>query len=182
MNDDRRMTFGEWESRLALMNQQVEAAEDAGLEVQPEVMDDLRLMMLGAEDKRDQVAWFLGSLESEVEQCEQWMKLLAEKKRALENRIARYEQYVVAVMRQTGSDVLSGTVVKLRVQQNPSRVEVAGEPPAAYARVIPEQREWDKQKVKKAIESGEVVVNARLVPGTYRLARKIGKGKAGGKE
>lgn len=169
---EKRLTFWDHEARLHAALEELAAAEADGREPSEEVALAVRDYTLTAAEKRDRMAGFLRQAEKQADLYDEEIARLRAKKATLENAVTRLKSYIVGTMQALDIRKVEGTVVTLALRQNPAHVDVGGEVPPEYQRVIPEKREPDKVAIKKALEAGESVTNCRLVEGNWRLEVK----------
>lgn len=124
---------------------------------------------LTAAEKRDRMTSFLVECDTRAEMYDREIARMKARKQALERAAGRLREYVVGVMQAFGTRKLEGVTSTLSLQKNPPRVEVAGEVPEKYTRVIPATVEPDKVAIKRALQAGETIPNCRLVEGEERL-------------
>lgn len=170
MTTDTKEHLSLWDHELRLAQAIDELAEAEGTDKEPEGLHALvSSYVLEAAEKRDRIAWFLLECETRAEGFAREIHRMQRRQKALENAAERLRGYVVSVMETFGAKKLEGTVSTLSLAKNPDRVQVDGDVPEEYTRVIPERREPDKVAIKDAIKAGKPVPNCRLVEGGNRL-------------
>lgn len=148
---------------LYTMSQEMQALIEAD-----EVNDDLLVAAIGdIEKKSENVCHFIRNVESTVDIFKAEEKRIASRRKALENTITRVKEYAKTCMELMGAEKIDTGTFTLSIQNNPPalQIEDGAEPPAEYCIIIPEQRTWDKDKVKSDLKSGKMVPGATLTVG-----------------
>lgn len=142
--------------------------EMAALLEAEEINDELLIAAIGdIERKGENVCHFIKNVEAAAAAHEVEAKRIADKGKALKNTAARVKDYAKLCMENIGAEKITTGTFTLSIQNNPPalHIEEGAEPPAEYCIIIPEQRTWDKDKVKADIKAGKVVKGATLTVG-----------------
>jgi hypothetical protein len=143
------------------------APEFAALVEQDELTDqDMeRLDELGhaIEVKADNIAALNDNMTVFIEMCKSEEKRIADKRRAVENRIKWMKQYLKNCMETAGVMEVEVGTRKIALQKNPPKmiIEEEGQIPSNFFNLIPEQWELDKKMLKDALKK-ESIPGARL--------------------
>lgn len=130
---------------------------------------ETRLENLGMalEKKAENIIGLCTNLEAFVTSAKAEEKRIADRRRAVENRIAHIKGYLQRCMESAEIMTMDAGTHSLRIQQNPPRVIVDSEdaiPPRFFV-IIPEQRQLDKKAIAEALKK-EDIPGAHLERGT----------------
>ncbi len=118
------------------------------------------------EDKAINVAMFLKNMEATAEAIKNAEAEMARRRKALENRVQWFKDYLKGSMLQTGISKIECPYFKLSIQNNPAAVNIFDEDaiPLAFKEQV---TSWkiDKAAIKNAINAGENVAGAMLTNG-----------------
>ena len=154
-----------------LMNAVDESMEATG-EVSKDLADAAELATLQAEGLRDEVALVVRKELAAEAFCDQEIARLVVLRNRHERRRLWLEGVVLNVMVSRGMRKLVNGSSSFTVIQNPPKVEIglpAEQLPAEFQRTTAPTVEPDKKAIKAALERGEDVPGARLVPGEMRI-------------
>lgn len=132
------------------------------LDLPEQVVKDTVEGLSGAlEVKAQNVLAFAANLEAEAEAVAQRVKALQARQKALQARAGWLQNYVLYAMQNAGIHEIRCADFVAKPRQNPERVVIDNEAglPAKCWRIIPEQREPDKQAIKDALKAGDSEVS-----------------------
>lgn len=134
----------------------LEMAEDPDIDEQA-FMDTLAGIEGALEDKADNYAKVIRSLEADAAACDAEAKRLRNKKQTIENNIKRMKSALQFAMQTTGKTKFKTTLFSFGIRKNPPSVVID----AANVRDFPEQYViesepvLDKKALKDALKAGE---------------------------
>ena len=109
------------------------------------------------EDKAENIAKLIKTLEADVSGFKAEEKRLADRRKSLENRVTGLKNYIDNSMKVTGKNKFKGQLFSFSIQKNPPSLNVEDE------KLIPEEY-WieqapvlDKKTLLAALESGEEI-------------------------
>lgn len=145
----------------------------ADLDLPPEVVADT-LESLGGEleAKAQNVVAFMRNLESTAAAIKDAEKGMAERRKAIENRVEGLKRYVLESMVNNNIQVIECPLFKISIAKNPPAVEIEDErqiPADYFTSPPPPPPQIDKKLIAQAIKDGFEVPGARLRQGV-RLA------------
>jgi len=124
------------------------------------------------QEKAINVALHIKNLRSDLEQLELAKKSFDSRIKSVESSLEFYESYLDNNMQKAGLQELKTAQVLVKYKKLPAIVEITGEVPAEFQRVVPETREPDKRAIGEALKAGIEVIGALLVDGRTRLEIK----------
>ena len=136
-------------------------AEDPDIDEQA-FLDTLEGIEGAIEDKADNYAKVIRSLEADAAACDAEAKRLRAKKQTIENNIKRMKTALQYAMETTGKTKFKTALFSFGIQKNPASVVIdhAGKVPANYW--IPQPPELDKKAIKAYLKENEGVEWAHL--------------------
>lgn len=141
----------------------------ADLDLPPEVIEDTLESMSGdLEAKATNTAMLIRNLEASAAAIKEAEAQMAARRKAVENRVARIKDYLLANMMVAGIQKIECPYFKLAVRDNPPSVEVyePGLVPAEFMRQPePPPPAVDRTAIKEAIKSGREVPGCKLTVG-----------------
>jgi len=146
-----------------------------------EILDEIAAATEAAIQKRDNVIRFLRHVEMQIDCIDREIKRLQELKKSYQAGYERVSNYVVGLVQKFGAGDgerkakrLEGTIGVLTVRRKPASVVILDEDqiPLAYKRIPEPKPVPNKDAIKKALESGEVVPGADLRIDEYGLVIK----------
>ncbi|OZI56773.1 siphovirus Gp157 family protein [Bordetella genomosp. 4] len=145
----------------------------ADMDLPPEVVADT-LESLGGEleTKAQNVVAFMRNLETTAAAIKEAEKSMADRRKAIENRVEGLKRYVLESMVNNNIQVIECPLFKISIAKNPPAVEIEDErliPADYFTSPPPPPPQLDKTLIKKAIQDGFDVPGARLRQGV-RLA------------
>ena len=132
------------------------------------VIEDTLQSIEGAiEDKAVNIVNFIRSLEGDASIIKAEEKRLAERRKALENRVSNIKEYIQGQMEFANLDKIKTPTITIALQKNPPAVNIEDEAkiPAAFITIVPEQRIPDKKRIAEALKGGAEVPGATLTQG-----------------
>lgn len=115
------------------------------------------------EDKAENIAKLIRSLDSDVEAYGNEIKRLSDRKRVAENKIKSVKAYLQSNMEQLGKEKFKTELFSFGIQNNPAGVDITNE------KVIPVEfitvetvKKVDKRELIKALKAGEEITGAEL--------------------
>ncbi|MDP4087361.1 MAG: siphovirus Gp157 family protein [Bacillota bacterium] len=109
------------------------------------------------EDKVENTAKFIRCLESDAEAIKAEEKRLADKRKALENKVSSIKEYLQHEMEFAGLDKVKRPTLTVSIQLNPPSVTVLDESLIPDTYMIPVAPKLDKKSILKALKDGEEV-------------------------
>ena len=161
------------EHELAGLLDAIDAAIDAGTDPSDELVREAESLTTSVVEKRDAYAYLMRACEAEEAFYESEIARLVLLRRRRERSREWLGAQVLAAMTRHDVKKLPGQTCSFTRVQNPPRVEVGavGALPPEYVRETI-THEPDKKAIRAALERGEDVPGARLVPGEWRLQVK----------
>ena len=150
----------------------LESMFEAGDIDQSALSDTMEAMVGDVRDKAINVALHIKNLRSDLAQLEDAKKSFDARIKAAESSLAFYEQYLDANMQKSGLVELKTPEVLVKYKKLPAIVDITGEVPEPFQRVIPEKREPDKRAIGEALKAGQVLDFAALIEGRTKLEVK----------
>lgn len=125
------------------------------------VLDTLESIEGEIEDKADNYAMIIKNLLASAEAKEIEAKKMAEKANAEKNRAKLLKQNLYEIMKETGKTKFKTDLFNFSIQKNGGKqaLTVDGKVPEEYCKLIE-----DNEKIRKALENGEVLEFAHLEP------------------
>ena len=150
----------------------IESMVEAGELSAETAADTLEGLQGELKDKAINVALHIKNLRSDLAQLEDAKNSFDARIKAAEASLAFYEQYLDANMQKSGLVELKTPEVLVKYKKLPAIVDITGEVPEPFQRVIPEKREPDKRAIGEALKAGQVLDFAALIEGRTRLEVK----------
>jgi hypothetical protein len=150
----------------------IESMVEAGELNTETAADTLEGLQGELKDKAINVALHIKNLRSDLAQLEDAKKSFDARIKAAEASLAFYEQYLDANMQKSGLVELKTPEVLVKYKKLPAIVDITGEVPEPFQRVIPEKREPDKRAIGDALKAGQVLDFAALIEGRTKLEVK----------
>ena len=120
-------------------------------------------------DKCVNVGLHIKNLRSDVSELEQASKEFQARLKKAKSNLEFYENYLERHMIEHDIDKLETAMIELSFKKLPDLVEVDGDVPVEYSRVIPESHAPDKKAIADALKSGEELDFAHFVTGRKKL-------------
>ena len=115
------------------------------------------------EEKAENIAKLIKTLEVEATGFKAEEKRLADKRKALENRISGLKSYIDSAMKVTGKKKIKGQLFSFNIQKNPPSVNITDSTLIPKEYYIQQEPVLDKKTVLIALRSGETVPGAELL-------------------
>ena len=107
------------------------------------------------------------NLAAEADAIERVVSKLQGRAAKLKRKEEWYRKYLYVNMKALSITEIKANdgTFKAKIVKNPPKLNITGPVPAEYERVIPEQREPDKVKIKDDLKLGVIIENCALVQG-----------------
>jgi phage host-nuclease inhibitor protein Gam len=128
------------------------------------------------QSKTDAVVYYKQQLDDYLDAVKKRESELKELRKITESQIEKYSKYVKVCMDQIGAKEIKGNLNSIKFRKGRESVEVYDEkilPPDFFRTktII----EVDKEKIKKALDAGEMVDGAKIKQGEETVMFKVGK-------
>lgn len=124
--------------------------------------------------KADDFGRYLRTREALAATIKEEEKRLADRRKAIENHVARLKRYAVMALQNMGRPKIEGAVFTLAVQKNPPSIDVQvseEELPEEFVRLVPAKFEVDRPALLTAVKAGREVAGVVLVEGYHLRIR-----------
>ena len=155
------------EGRSELLNQFFDSiTEQAALTTDQETQ--IANYLSGSIEKRDQIANFIESAESEAELCRKRELSIAARRHAWEQLARMLRDGIKTQLELMGVKSVAGAEREFKITKNPPSVSItnAEEVPAQFLNYVPTP---DKNAIKEALQKGAAVPGAELIQNATRL-------------
>lgn len=127
------------------------------------ILDTLESLEYDIEDKADNYAKIIREFEAQITSRKEESKRLAESAKVLENKIKLLKGNLFATMKSIGKTKFATGLFNFSIVANGGKqaLTVDGEVPAEYTKTIIEN---DNEKIREALDNGEVLAFAHLEP------------------
>lgn len=142
---------------------------DSGEITEQDMADTLEGISGEVQDKAINTALHIKNLRSDLSQVEEARKAFDDRAKAIKKSLDFFEHYLDDNLKKAGIDNLSHQMVTVKYKKLPPIVDVSGDVPEQYQRIIPEKREPDKKAIGDALKSGEHLDFASLITGRTKL-------------
>lgn len=114
-------------------------------------------------EKAQNCAQYHATLQSQSDMFDKEIKRLTERKKAIDNHIKRFKEYIQSNMERLEIEKLNAGVFQIALQNSPESVEVEDESkiPAKYW-ITTTTKAIDKNAIKSALKNGDMVSGASL--------------------
>lgn len=137
---------------------------DLSEQLDPETFKDtLDAIQDSLEDKVENTAKVVKSLESDVTAIKEEEKRLKERRRVLETKIDSIKNYLKEQLELAGIDKVKRPTFTVSIQNNPPKAEIVDEKSIPLQFMIPQPAKVDKRAILEKLKSGEHVPGAALV-------------------
>jgi hypothetical protein len=150
----------------------IQAMFDAGDIDLSALTDTLEGMDGEVKDKAINVALHIKNLRSDIDQLKSAKDSFDQRIKQAQSSLDFYEQYLDSNLTRSGITEIKSELVQIKYKSLPAIVEVTGDVPQEYQRVIPEKREPDKIAIAAALKSGQDLGFASLITGRTKLEIK----------
>ncbi|WP_108669518.1 siphovirus Gp157 family protein [Peribacillus acanthi] len=137
---------------------------DMAEELDPEVFQDtLEAIEEEIEDKAENVAKLIRTLDSDIEVIKAEEKRLADRRKALENKIVSVKTYLQEQMEIAGIDKVKRPTLTISIQNNPPSVSVLDESLIPSNFIIPQPGKISKKDILAALKEGQFIPGAEII-------------------
>jgi hypothetical protein len=132
---------------------------------------EIRALTAAANHSTADLACYIRELEMEADAVKSALSAMADRASRLLTRASKWRGYLLETMDAIGSTSIKDARIAVTVKTNPPSVQVDEDVdlPLGYCRLIPARTEPDKNLLKAALKTGEVIPGVSLVA-TRRLA------------
>lgn len=123
-------------------------------------------------DKAVNVALHIKNIRSDLDQLENAKASFDVRIKSAKASLDFYESYLDLNLKKAGIQELKSDFCTVTYKKLPAIVDVTGDVPEQYQRVIPEKREPDKRAIADALKSGAELNFAHLISGRTKLEIK----------
>jgi hypothetical protein len=124
--------------------------------------DTLSSLEEAIEDKVENVAKLVRCLDVDIEAIKSEEKRLADKRKALENKVTSVKSYVQHEMEVAGLNKVKRPTVTVSIQANPPSVDVMDESLIPSIYMVPQPSKIDKRAILTALKDGEFIPGASI--------------------
>ncbi|WP_302294560.1 siphovirus Gp157 family protein [Pyramidobacter piscolens] len=134
---------------------------------------DLKQIEQEFDGKVENCAKLIVGMNGESESIAAEIERLTARRRALDNKVKRFKEYVKNEMIYSGRDKVKTNLFTIAVQNSPASLKVFNEAdiPPEYFTVIPETTKLDAAAVKTALKDGKQIPGAELFVDTHLRIR-----------
>lgn len=125
--------------------------------------DTLSAIEEAIEDKAENTGKLIRGLEADIEAIKAEEKRLADRRRALENKVLNAKVYLQEQLEAAGLDKVKRPTLTISIQNNPPSVEIADEQLIPSDYMIPQPHKIDKKAIMTALKDGLVIEGCSLV-------------------
>ena len=115
------------------------------------------------EEKSENIAKLIKTLEVEVTGFKAEEKRLADRRKTLENRITGLKSYIDAAMKATGKKKFKGQLFSFNIQKNPLSVNITDSTLIPKEYFVEQEPVLDKKTVLAELKNGVIVPGAELL-------------------
>jgi len=128
------------------------------------VLNTLDALEGALEVKATNVAAYFQNLEAEANAIKNAETRMAKRRKAIESRVEWLRHYLKTNMDRCGITEIKSPEFVLKIVKNPPMMVIDHQDaiPEQFMRIIPETREPDKNALKEALKTGEVIPGAHL--------------------
>ena len=129
---------------------------------------------LGGEvrDKAIKVALYIKNLRSDIDQLKAAKDSFDSRIKSAQSNLDFFESYLDANLVKSGISEIKSDLVLIKYKKLPAMVDITGDVPESFQRVIPEKREPDKRAIGDALKSGQALGFAVMIDGRTKLEIK----------
>jgi uncharacterized protein YlxW (UPF0749 family) len=114
------------------------------------------------EDKAENVAKLIKCLDSDCKAIKEEEQRLADRRKALENKISSIKEYLQNQMEVAGLNKVKRPTITISIQANPPSVEVMDESLIPSTYMVPQPSKIDKRAILTALKEGEFIPGASI--------------------
>ena len=130
---------------------------------QQTLLDTLDAINESIEDKAENTAKLIRSWEADVIAIKEEEKRLAERRKAVENRIQSLKMYLQIQMEMAGIETVKRPLISVSIRNNPPKVNILDESIIPSNYMITPKPTVSKKDIATALKNGEFVPGAELV-------------------
>lgn len=143
-------------------NQVLLLAED----LEQEIFQDTLAAIEGAiEDKAENMAKMVRCIEADVNALKEEEKRLADRRKALENKVSGIKEYLQQQLEFAGIDKVKRPTLTVSIQANPPSVEIADESLIPSDFMVPQPSKIDKKAILTALKAGLFIEGCSMKQG-----------------
>ena len=143
-------------------NQVLLLAEDLDQET---FQDTLAAIEEAIEDKAENMAKMIRCIEVDVNALKEEEKRLADRRKALENKVSGIKEYLQNQMEVAGIDKVKRPTLTVSIQNNPPSVEVTDESLIPTDYMVPQPDKIDKKAILTALKDGLIIEGCSMKQG-----------------
>jgi len=147
----------------------MESMLEAGELNQNDIQDTLEGLQGELQDKAINVALHIKNLRSDLAQLQDAKASFDARIKSAQSQIEFYELYLDANLRKANITEIKSDYCVIKYKGMPPAVEITGEVPDSFMRIIPESKAPDKKAIGDAIKAGQELDFAELLVGRVRL-------------
>ena len=149
--------------KLYELSQSYVRLQEMAEELDPQTfLDTLDSIKEGFDDKAENTAKLIRSLEADIEVLKAEEKRLAERRKTYEGKVITLKQYLQIQMEMAGIEKVKRPLVTISIRKNPPSVRVLDESLIPSEYMIPQEPKISKKDIKEALKNGEFVPGAEL--------------------
>ena len=114
------------------------------------------------EDKAENIAKLIKTLDVDINGYKAEEKRLADKRKSLENRVKSLKEYLDSAMKLTGKKKFKGQLFSFNIQKNPPSVNVTDEQIIPSKYYVQQDPVLDKKTLLADLKAGEVIPGAEI--------------------
>jgi hypothetical protein len=135
-------------------------------EMDPQTLQDtLEAIQESIEDKAENTAKLIRSIEVDIEVIKAEEKRLAERRKALETKVTHIKEYLQNQMEAAGLTKVKRPTLTISIQANPPSVTVLDESLIPSAYIIPQPPKVSKKDILAALKQGEFIPGVEINQG-----------------
>ncbi|MGM9925202.1 MAG: siphovirus Gp157 family protein [Bacillus sp. (in: firmicutes)] len=144
----------------AAYNNVLDMAEDLDQET---LLDTLESIQEGIEDKAENTAKLIRSIEADVEAIKTEEKRMADRRKALESKASSIKAYLQQQLETAGIDKIKRPTLTVSLQNNPASVSVLDESLIPLEYLVPQPSKVSKKDILADLKKGQAVPGVELV-------------------
>lgn len=133
-------------------------------------LDTLETLEEGIEDKAENIAKLIKNLTADTEAIKAEENRLADRRKAVENKISSLKTYLQNQMEVVGIDKVKRPTLTVSIRNNPPSVKVTDET-LLDSYMIPQEPKLDKKALLTELKAGFEIQGAELVQGRSLMIR-----------
>ena len=149
--------------KLYELSQSYVMLQEMAEELDPQTfLDTLDSIKEGFDDKAENTAKLIRSIEGDIEVLKAEEKRLAERRKTYEGKVNTLKEYLQIQMEVAGIEKVKRPLVTISIRNNPPSVRVLDESLIPSEYMIPQLPKISKKDIKEALKNGEFVPGAEL--------------------